>query len=454
MAQILAVDIGSTVITTIAAQFNNSKLTLTGAGIAASRGLKKGSVVNISDAANSIKQSVEDAKRQAGVSLGRAIISISGAHVKSVDSFGIVNIPTKEITEKEVNRAMRTAVYNASISTDYEVLHALPYNFTIDGQEGIQDPVGMSGSRLEASVHIVMIQKSTLENLKRTVGLAGIEIENVVLTGYASAIAAVDESEKDLGVCVIDMGGATCNMVVHQGNAIRYNEFLGVGGSNITGDLTQALHTPIEAAEAVKKERGSLTKIHEGTIELPLMGSESDTQEASLEVVSNVIYARVEETLMILSKQLEKSGHRHLLGAGIILTGGMTKLEGMREMASPLFDNMPVRIARPKDIEGLFEALKDPSYSTAFGLIRYGAGGHTLYEIDSNSNLRTRSKSKEEHSQPEAPNLDALSLDIESQLETKTESLADVKLEKSKENEDSGIKGVAQKLWNSATQLF
>lgn len=457
MAQILAVDIGSTVITTITAQYVNSKLNITGVGIAGSKGLRKGSVINIADAANSIKQSVEEAKQQAGVNIGRAVISISGAHVKSVDSFGIVNIPTKEITEKEVNRAMRTALYNASIPNDYELLHALPYNFTIDGQEGVQDPVGMSGSRLESSVHIIMVQKSTLENLKRTVALAGIEIENVVFAGYASAIATINDSEKDLGVCVIDMGGATCDLVVHQGNSVKFNEYLGVGGSNITGDLTQALHTPLDAAEALKKERGSLIKIHEGTIELPIMGSEAESQETSLEVVSNVIYARVEETLMILSKQLEKSGFNHMLGAGVVLTGGMTKLEGMREMASPLFENMPVRIAKPKNIEGLLAAMKDPAYSTAFGLIRYAAGEHTLYEIDSNQNLRSRTKSSKESGiiKNEAPDLRELSLPGQEQkMETKNENFADVRLDKKEKKEESGLKGVAQKLWNSATQLF
>lgn len=462
MAQILAIDIGSTQITTLTAQYVDSKLELTGAGIAKAQGIKKGTIVNIDQASKSIKQSLNDAKRQAGINIGRAIISISGAHVKSLDSYGIVNIPTREITEKEVNRAMRTALYNASVPVDYEILHALPYNFKIDDQEFIQDPVGMSGSRLEASVHIIIVQKSTLENLKRTVEAAGIEIENVVLAGYASTISTINEDEKELGVCVIDMGGATCNMVVHQGNSIRYNEYLGVGGSHVTGDLSMALHTPLGSAEQVKIERGSLTKLSDGTIELPIMGNESSTQEVSLEIVSNVIYARVEETLMILSKQLEKSGFKNQLGAGIILTGGMTKLDGLRDIASPIFDNLPVRIAKPEAIDGLFESLKDPSFSTAFGLVRYGAGEYTLYEIDSNKNLKSRfegnnsnSEYKEDiaHDEPNLMDIAEISKTPVKKQEEKKSAIADLSLEK-EHDEDSGIKGFANKIWRSATQLF
>lgn len=447
LASILAIDIGSTKISTLVAEVHDDKIQLTGAGIAKAQGLKKGSIVNIDLASKSIKASLNDAKRVAGVDLKRAVVSLSGAYVKSLNSYGIVNIPSKEISVKEINRAMQTALYNANVPVDYELLHALPYNFKVDEQDMIQDPVGMSGSRLEVSVHLIIAQKSSIDNLKKTIGLAGAEIENVVLSGYASGIAVLGEDEKDLGVCVIDIGGATSNMVVHLGNAIRYNDFLGVGGSHVTGDLSMALHTPLGVAEKVKVEYGSLNHSGDNVIELPVIGNEESTQQVSLEVVSNVIYARVEETLMILAKQLEKSGFKSQLGAGVVLTGGLTKVEGLREVAAPIFDNMPVRIAKPREIEGLFDSLRDPEFSTALGLLRYGAGEYTLYEIDSNKNLRSR---YENVSEPETP-VQAMDGSGGWGGPAKEEDIADLL---AREQSGTGAQDGAKKLWRWLTQLF
>jgi len=447
LASILAIDIGSTKISTLVAEVHDDKIQLTGAGIAKAQGLKKGSIVNIDLASKSIKASLNDAKRVAGVDLKRAVVSLSGAYVKSLNSYGIVNIPSKEISVKEVNRAMQTALYNANIPVDYELLHALPYNFKVDEQDMIQDPVGMSGSRLEVSVHLIIAQKSSLDNLKKTIHLAGAEIENIVLSGYASGIAVLGEDEKDLGVCVIDIGGATSNMVVHLGNALRYNDFLGVGGSHVTGDLSMALHTPLGVAEKVKVEYGSLNHSGDNVIELPVIGNEESTQQVSLEVVSNVIYARIEETLMILAKQLEKSGFKNQLGAGVVLTGGLTKVEGLREVAAPIFDNMPVRIAKPKEIEGLFDSLRDPEFSTALGLLRYGAGEYTLYEIDSNKNLRSR---YENVSHPETP-VQAMGESGGWGDPAKDEDITDLL---AREQNKSGAQDGAKKLWRWLTQLF
>jgi len=227
-----------------------------------------------------------------------------------------------------------------------------------------------------------MTQKSNLSNLKKAVRSAGVEIDGIVLSGYASAIATMDEDEKELGVAVIDLGGQTSNLVIHVGNSIRYNDFLGVGSNHITNDLSMALHTPLQIAENVKIRHGNLIETSNEVIELPIIGDEENRNGVSLEIVHSVIFARVEEALMILAKSLEKSALKEQIGAGIILTGGMTKLKGIRELAQSIFPALPVRIGKPKEIDGLFDELKDPAFATVIGLLLYKAGEHTQYEIN------------------------------------------------------------------------
>ncbi len=379
---ILAIDIGSTKICAIIAEIEEDKLQIQGHGISKSQGIKKGAITNIELASKSIKKAINDAKRIAGSNITSATVSISNAYAKSLNSTGIVNIPHKDISIKEINRVMQTALYNANVPNEYEVVHVLPYNFRVDDQDFIEDPFGMNASRMEADVNIIMTQKSNLLNLKKAVRSAGVEIDGIVLSGYASAIATMDEDEKELGVAVIDLGGQTSNLVIHTGNSIRYNDFLGVGSNHITNDLSMALHTPLQIAENVKIRHGNLVETSNETIELPIIGDEENRNSVSLEIVHSVIFARVEEALMILAKSLEKSALKEQIGAGIILTGGMTKLKGMRELAQSIFPALPVRIGKPSDINGLFDELKDPAFSTVIGLLLYKAGNHTQYEID------------------------------------------------------------------------
>jgi cell division protein FtsA len=379
---ILAIDIGSTKICAIIAEIEDSEVTIQGHGIAKSQGVKKGAITNIELASKSIKKAINDAKRIAGSNITSATVSISNAYAKSLQSTGIVNIPHKDISIKEINRVMQTALYNANVPTEYDVIHVLPYNFRVDDQDFIEDPFGMNASRMEVDVNIIMTQKSNLSNLKKAVRSAGVEIDGIVLSGYASAIATMDEDEKELGVAVIDLGGQTSNLVIHTGNSIRYNDFLGVGSNHITNDLSMALHTPLQIAENVKVRHGSLVESSNEIIELPIIGDEESRNGVSLEVVHSVIFSRVEEALMILAKSLEKSALKEQIGAGIILTGGMTKLKGMRELAQAIFTGMPVRVGYPDNVQGLFDELKDPAFSTVVGLLLYKAGGHTQYEID------------------------------------------------------------------------
>ncbi|NLC28034.1 MAG: cell division protein FtsA [Campylobacteraceae bacterium] len=448
----LGIDIGSTQICAVIAEKNDVGMKVLGAGIAKAYGLKKGVITNIEQASKSIKQAIADAKRVAGTQYEETIVSISGAYTKSVDSNGVVNIPNHDIGIREINRAMQMADHNANIPNEYEKLHVLPYNFKVDEQEFIEDPLGMNGSRLEVRAHIITAQKSSLSNLRKAVRSAGVEIDNIVLSGYASAISTVNSDEKELGVAVIDMGGATCDMVIHSGNSIRYNDFLGVGSANITNDLSMALHTPLPAAEKVKINYGSLHTNSSELIELPVLGDEHVSHEVSLDIISNVIYARTEETLMILAKTLEDSGYKDQIGAGIVLTGGLTKLEGIRELATAIFDNMPIRLAKPREMEGLFETLRDPGYATAIGLIMYGGGAFTPYEIDSNKKMRYKDETIElgKNVQRILEDNGALKLDKSEELESPKEKLARIADLGEQNRGDNAL----VKFWHRLTQLF
>lgn len=388
-ASILGIDIGSTKIAAAIAQHDKEKgLHIAGIGQAKAQGVKKGIITNIDLASKAIKEAYENAHRIAGTNTSTAVVSLSGAYVKSTNSKGVVNIPNKEISIDEINRVMQTAIYNANIPHEYEIIHALPYKFKVDDQDFIEDPLGMNASRLEAEVHIVAAPKSSIFNIKKTLKLSGIENAALVLNSYASSIATLNDEDKELGACIIDMGGGTCNLAIYMGNSLVYDDFLGVGSMHVTNDLSIALHTPLSAAEEIKIFYGDLKEPRNDYIEIPIIGDENQTHQVSLEIVYNVIYARVQETLMILANSIEKSGLKDQIGAGIILTGGFTKLPGLRELANAIFDNAPVRIAKPHNLPGLDQEFIDPQYSTLIGLLYYGAGYHTLYEIDANRHLK------------------------------------------------------------------
>lgn len=448
---ILAIDIGSTKICAITAQISpDGDISITGAGITKAQGLKKGSITNIELASRSIKTAVSDAKRVSGSEVKSAIVSISGAYTKSLNSNGIVNIQGKEISFKEIERVMHTSLYNANIPNEYEVLHALPFNFKVDDQDFIEDPLGMNASRLEVETHIITTQKSNLNNLKKAVIGAGIEVENVVLNGYASSLATLNEDEKELGVAMIDMGGNTSNIVIRSGNSIRYNDFLGVGSNHVTNDLSMALHTPLNVADKVKLNYGSLLTPSNDLIELPIIGDMNTTHEVSLEVVHNVIFARVEETLMILAQFIENSRLKDQLGAGIVITGGFSKMEGLRELAVATFGSLPIRLAKPIEMNGVFENLRGPEYSSAIGLILYSASEYTPYEIDVNKRVRHANEIPTESVGVNLSNSDIPIAPTDLELNSETPKM--VTLDKKQKKSDEA--GAVNKFWNWATQLF
>jgi len=448
---VLAIDIGSTKICAIIAEVSpDNSIAIIGAGTSKAQGLKKGSITNIELASKSIKSALNDAQRVSGSNVKTAIVSISGAYTKSLNSNGIVNIQNKEVTFKEIERVMQTSLYNANIPNEYDVLHALPFNFKVDDQDFIEDPLGMNASRLEVETHIITTQKSNLNNLKKAVQGAGVEVENVILNGYASSIATLNEDEKELGVAIIDMGGNTSNITIHSGNAIRYNDFLGVGSNHVTSDLSMALHTPLNIADSVKLNYGSLLTPSSDLIELPIIGDESTTHEVSLEVVHNVIYARVEETLMILAQFIENSGLKDKIGAGVVLTGGFSQMDGIRDLAVATFGSVPVRLAKPREMDGLFDNLRSAEYSSAIGLVMYGASSYTQYEIDVNKKVRHTNEVPikdefinftEETTIPTPP----------VQVEEKKDKMINIIAKKEKKSDEAGS---VSKFWNWATQLF
>lgn len=391
---ILGIDIGSTKICSIIAEIKKDGTPfILGSGIHKADGIKKGSITNIELASLAIRNSVNDAKRVADEKVDKAIISLSGAYTKSIRESAVVNVPSNEIGLKEINRVMQTAIYNAVIPEGHTVIHALPYEFRLDDQSYAEDPMGMSASRLEAFVHIVAAKKTALENLKRAVSEAGIEIKNIVLSAYASSIAVLSNEEKELGVACLDMGGQTCDLMIYSGYSMRYCDFLSVGSHNITIDLATALNAHPSIAEEIKAECGKLILSEDDktkSVKVSMMTGENVEKFVPLEVIHAVIFARVEETLRLLAKSIEKSGLKDKIGAGITLTGGMANLEGMQECASSIF-RKPVRISKPIAVDGLFDRLRGTDGATAVGLILHGAGRHTNYEMNHERNLLYKS---------------------------------------------------------------
>jgi len=406
LKNILAIDIGSFKTAAVIANYdeNTMELSISGVGIAKSKGIKRGSIVNIDHAAKSIKKAYLDAKRVAGVEINKAIINVSTSYTKSILSFGIVNIPSNEIKIKEINRAIQMALHNASIPKDYQILQAIPVSFKVDEMTDIEDPLGMSGSRLEVSVHIIAVQKSGLDNLKKTIKQAGIEIENLVSSIYASGLAVLKEDEKELGVSIIDIGATTSDLGIFINKTLKYTDTLGVGSHHITNDLSIALHTPLADAEYIKLNFETLIKNGEDLIEISVIGNENEKQKASIEAITQIISARIEETFLLLKKEIENSGLRNKIGAGVVLTGGFTNFYNIKEIASKFFDEMPVRIGYPKDIPGLFENLKKPEYASVLGLILYGIREGVNYEIDSNNKFIAKQMIEEENNFTEEEN--------------------------------------------------
>lgn len=399
---ILGIDLGSTQISAAFLNINENDIKIIGFGKTKSQGIKKGTITNIELASRSIKEAVNAAKISSDLYYDKVVVSLSGAYAKSVESVGVTTIKDFEIGIKEIQRAVNMAKQNAEIPTGYQIIHILPTYFKVNDQF-VDDPFGMSGNRLEVSTHIVISQEIHVKNIKKTVESAGLKIDNLnlVLSGYASSIACLEDSEKELGVALIDIG-EICDIVVHMGNSICYNEWWQVGSKHITSDLSVALNTSLNIAEQVKLDYEQISQREDNVIKVSKRGSEKvrkdekDFNEIPFENVSQVIFLRTEEILNKLNNILDNNPNIRDVGAGVVLTGGMVKLFGLMDLANSVFKDKSIRITHTRVdlVSGFDEVIDDPENSCVIGLCLYGAGYFTQYEIDSNERLRHKEEIK------------------------------------------------------------
>lgn len=397
---ILAIDIGTTSITAVIAQNDlNNKINILGVSVENSDGINKGLITNIEVASKTIKEAVQNVSKGVLSHINSTYVSLSSAYTKGIRSVGSVNVPNGQITQTEINQVMQMALYNATIVPEYDVIHVLPIYFKVDDSQLIDNPLNMNGARLEVAVYIVTAKKTALTNIKSALKSSNIEVTNFVLSGYASAISVLDEQQKKFGAAILDIGGSTTDIVCFKGKSIIYNDFLPVGSANITNDLSVTLHTPPSAAETLKikyanllphsnhsdKEENSIKKI-----KIPVIGDEQNTKEMPLDSVQLIIHARVEEILVIAREKIKKSGVADSLGAGIVITGGMSQLVGIKELAQEVFDNIPIKIANPINIRNGYMSFDDPTMSTIVGLLLYGLDPNPNFELDSNKKLRQK----------------------------------------------------------------
>jgi cell division protein FtsA len=347
---------------------------IVGFGQAPSTGLRKGVVINIDDTVEAIKKAVREAENMAGIKISSAYVGIAGTHIKSFNSSGVVAVKDKEITEQDIQRVI-DAAKAVMIPQDREVLHVIPQEFIVDDQDGIRDPIGMSGVRLEAKVHIVTGAISSAQNLIKCANRAGISVTQLCLQPIASASAVLTQDEKELGVALVDIGGGTTDIAIFREGALLYTSVLPIGGVHITNDISVGVRSSLDAAEKIKLNYGcamaSLVKDDE-TIEVPAVGEQGKSRVVSRKILAEIVEARVEEMFSLIQKEIAKSGYADLLSAGIVLTGGTTLLEGMVELGDFLFE-IPLKRGMPIRLGGLKEVVSSPKYSTAVGLLKYGA---------------------------------------------------------------------------------
>jgi cell division protein FtsA len=370
---LVGIDIGTTKTTAIVGEVTDTGIDVIGIGTSPAKELRKGVVVNIESTVEAIKKAIEEAEHMSGCSINSAYVGISGSHIKGQNSLGIVAVKGREVGEEDVQRAIEASKAIA-IPVDREILHALPQNYIVDGQEGVRDPVGMSGVRLEAKVHIVTGAVASVQNIVKSVNRVGLDIEDLVLEQLAASEAVLSPDEKDLGVVLIDIGGSTTGIAVFSEGSIKHTAMLPVGGNYLTSDIATGLRTPFNEAEKIKLNYGcALTSMipKEETIEVPSVGGR-EAREVSRQILGRIIEPRMEEILNMASKEIVRSGFEELLAAGVVLTGGTSLLPGINELAEHIFE-MPVRSGIPSGVGGLSDVVTSPACATGVGLIIYGS---------------------------------------------------------------------------------
>ncbi|MDQ3026044.1 MAG: cell division protein FtsA [Pseudomonadota bacterium] len=370
---LVALDIGTSKIVTLVAEITaEDTLVLIGMGSHPSRGLKKGVVVNIESTVNAIQRSLEEAELMADAKIKEVLTGIAGSHIKSFNSHGMVAIKDKEVQQYDIDRVIETA-RAVNIPMEQQVLHILEQEFIIDGQGGVRMPTGMSGMRLEVKVHIVTGAVSAAQNIMKCVRRCGLEVKDLMLQPLASADAVLLDDERDLGVCLVDIGGGTTDIAVFTDGAIKHTSVIPIAGDQITNDIAMALRTPTKDAEELKMAHGvALRQLASSTemIEVPGVGDRGP-RELSRQTLAEVIEPRVEELYSLIQRELRSSGLEELLSSGIVITGGSSLMKGMVELGEEVF-HMPVRVGLPNYRGPLAEVVRNPRYSTAMGLLTAG----------------------------------------------------------------------------------
>jgi cell division protein FtsA len=371
---IVGLDIGTTKICAVVGEVKeDGRVDVIGIGSNPSRGLRKGVVVNIESTVESIKKAVEEAELMAGVEINAVYAGIAGGHIKSFNSRGYIPIKNREITKDDVERVI-DAAKAVAIPLDREVLHVLPQEFTIDDQDGIKEPLGMSGVRLEADVHIVTGAITSAQNIVKSCGRAGLDVLDIVLEPLASSHAVLSSDEKELGVAVVDVGGGTTDLAIFLEGGIYHTAVIAIGGNHLTNDIAVGLRTPAAEAEKIKKKYGcAMTRLvrEEEKIEVASVGGRPP-RELSRQVLSEIIEPRMEEIFGLVLKEIRRTGFEERIAAGVVITGGSAILEGVPELAENIM-GMPARRGLPANVGGLVDIVNSPMYATGVGLVLFGA---------------------------------------------------------------------------------
>ncbi len=373
LQKIVGLDIGTNKVAAVVAEVNDQgELEIIGIGTHHSRGLKKGVVVNIESTVQSIQRAIEEAELMAGCSIDAVYAGIAGSHIRSLNSHGIVAIRDREVYAQDVERVIDAAQAMA-IPADQKILHVLPQEYVIDTQEGVKEPLGMSGVRLEAKVHMVTCAVNAAQNIEKCIERCGLHVNDVILEQLASSYSILSEDERELGVCLVDIGGGTTDIAVFTGGAIRHTAVIPIAGDQVTNDIAMALRTPTQNAEDLKiKYACALTQLAQADeiIKVPGVG-DKPARELSRQALAEVVEPRYDELFTLIQAELRRSGFEDLVAAGIVLTGGAAKMEGVIELAEEIF-HMPVSLGVPRNVAGLKDIVRNPVYATGVGLLLYG----------------------------------------------------------------------------------
>jgi cell division protein FtsA len=370
---IVGLDIGTSKVVAIVGEVSaEGELSVVGIGSHRSIGLKRGVVVNIDATVHSIQRAIEEAELMAGCQIHSVYAGIAGSHIRSLNSHGIVAIKDREVFQQDVERVI-DAAQAVAIPADQRILHILPQEYRIDDQDGVKEPLGMSGVRLEAKVHLVTCAVNAAQNIEKCIRRCNLEVDDIILEQLASSYAVLTDDEKELGVCMVDIGGGTTDIAIFTAGAIRHTGVIPIAGDQVTNDIAMALRTPTQHAEDIKiKYACALAKLAgpDETIKVPSVG-DRPPRDLSRQALAEVVEPRYEELFTLVLAEIRRSGFEDMLPAGIVLTGGTSKMEGVSELAEEIF-HMPVRIGSPQAIAGLRDIVDNPIYSTGVGLLQYG----------------------------------------------------------------------------------